>query len=873
MSFRFYIIDRQFVQHEIDEPTGWDKHQDELKRDLKWHGVFFGSQGTNDQEVVFEFYGKAKTLIQTEYEAWGARGEMQLVIEEDCGSGYQERLRGDFVFPMYEFNCEKACYVKIPVEIGKDLMTIQNNRGVKVDLDGLKAFDGTTDLTPYDKLGFDLELPGKSIFIQDRAETNEPSIESFDGNLMPPLNTGSNVAYWMIEFGLPDNQLSEIGSFLVNPTHLNTMATVGNNPPQQIGTFFTRFRGGNPSFPANNIWPLNLAPLLNYFEGSANWQQISNPVQFSYRIKGTLEVQQAFVTNNPVTVYLIRLPDRPTVPTNGELESHYEWISEVTAIPQMQYNPNHGAVAFDVSFSEDIVINENDRFYLFMALTERKSAAEISAVNAGAKAIKLTLDTDSFVRITNLSQVKPTITKAYMVNEAISRVVEIITNDNVRAYSEYFGRTDSQPYSHPEDGCGSLEAITDGLRIRRQETKQGGNTSLFTQSLTDLFNGLNPIHHIGMGLEEDPQRIGRQRLRVEPWNYFYKEDVIFSATNIGKLTKTVVENEVFKTIQVGYQKWEAEEYNGLDEFLTRREFRTSIDSINNTLTVLSQFVASGYAIEITRRKGKNDSKDWRYDKDTFIICCQRNEPLFGRIDFLGATQMVVFRTEKIIKAGDVLTITGSALNNGVYNVVDAVLVDVAGSPGTQVYSVTVLPGSLVAESTGCSMLINNPADIEVELGKIINPQNIIDPATIYNWRIRPAYNALRWMNKFMSSYVPTIDPTAKLYFTNGEGNYFASGALDTLSCDLSDGEISEKDDLGPENFDDPVQSFPFLTPERVLFDYPLTMGEYALIKANPYGLIYYQSECEEGLGWIEMIKHRSQERMATFTLIPQIKWQ
>ena len=90
----------------------------------------------------------------------------------------------------------------------------------------------------------------------------------------------------------------------------------------------------------------------------------------------------------------------------------------------------------------------------------------------------------------------------------------------------YFGRTDSQPYAVDTDGNGSLEVVTDGIRVRRQENKIPGKTSLFSLSLQDVFEGISPIHNIGMGVEPDTNRTGYNRLRVEPWDFFYNNDII-----------------------------------------------------------------------------------------------------------------------------------------------------------------------------------------------------------------------------------------------------------------------------------------------------------------------------------------------------------
>jgi len=53
-----------------------------------------------------------------------------------------------------------------------------------------------------------------------------------------------------------------------------------------------------------------------------------------------------------------------------------------------------------------------------------------------------------------------------MVNEVLSRQVEAYTNDELRVYSDYFSREDSEPYTSGANGCGGLECLSSGLQIR-----------------------------------------------------------------------------------------------------------------------------------------------------------------------------------------------------------------------------------------------------------------------------------------------------------------------------------------------------------------------------------------------------------------------
>jgi hypothetical protein len=787
MLWRFTILNnRTNTSTIIDEPLGWDANTSEIKRDLDWHGILFTNQGD-----TFQFDGKAMRLLKAEYEEYGVQGDMTLIMEEDCGNGYEEFSHGKFMFKDYDFVCGDECYVKVPVETTKETKDLRNRLNQKVNLETTKAFDEVTTLPVYNKLPFEMELPSKGIFIKDHALAENNIEESFNGGLNAPSNNGWNITYGQLEFA-KTIKAAEIGGFSFNPVQkvggtyfghtmdLNYTGGAGN--VDNVGLFA----------PLPFVKPLNLSPIVNYFLDSSNYGQISNPVQLSLSFTGKIDVLNCVVP--VIAFYLLRLPNRPTNINNGDNFSDYERIyREVIYQVPFPFGPGDGlqpgqSVNINSSFVDNnFILNEGDRFYYFISITERKNQTMIDAVNNGGKAFKLTEYQNSFFKLSNLSRTPATTSKVFAINETISRVVETITNNKLKAFSEYFGRTDSQPYLHDVDGCGSLEVISDGIRVRKQENRIPNKPSLFSLSLQDVFEGLNPIHNIGMGVETDPYRIGYNRLRVEPWRYFYNDTVILSCTDIAKINRKVYEKEIFSTFQFGYQKWEAEEYTGLDEFLTKRTYRTTLNQVKNDLVKLSKFVASGYALEITRRKGDNNSKDWRYDKDTFIICVKRN----------------------------------------------------------------------------------NAGDLVVELGNILNPQNIIDPATLYNYRISPVRNALRWVNKLFESY-KQFDANAKLIFTDGDANYYAAGEIQNTDCTLEAGLITENQIINVTVFNDSLNAKPFLEAERIIYEYPMSSRDYKLIEANPYGLIYFSCDCEEGYGWIDSIQYKPEEGKATFNLIPKV---
>ena len=863
MNWRFTIYDRNNTATVIDEPVGWDNNTSEIKRDAEWHGIFFTNQGD-----TFEFYDEAMHLLKDEWEQYGFAGSMSLGIEEDCGSGYEEFIRSRFDFNKYDFVCDSgSCYVKIPTEKTGEVVELRNRLNQKVNLETALAFDEVTALPPYNMLPYSMELPSKAILIQDYAINEGETREEILGIASGGANESE---YGMISLGFNKTKAAEVGGFNIETSPLYDFAAYGSNGTMD-GThpaITLPNPDGDTDDSPTQVWPLFMSPTVNYAEGFANYGDVSNPCQLNYYLNAKLEVMACDV--NCIQVVLCRLP----LANTGEHVSHYEWlaIDEVyNILPFISPNPGPGTIInINKSYNSNAFnLNPGDRLYWFISIYHRKVAAQYAS-----NAFKLTVNNGSYFHLTSLSKTPATVSKVFAINEVISRVAETITNNRLKAYSEYFGRTDSQPYSHPADGCGSLELVTDGIRIRRQENKIPGTTNLFTLSLQDIFEGLSPIHNIGMGLEADTARPGYNRLRVEPWNYFYNNTVVMSCIGVNKITRRAYEKEAYSTFQFGYAKWEAEEYTGLDEFLTKRTYRTTIGSLKNDLVKLSKWIASGYAWEVTRRKGNLDSKDWRYDKETFIVCATRVKKYrvrFYTID-LGFVVLYRMRFETNTDGSEFLigsiTIAGSLYNNGTRSIFGQTLstlngittVDIGFSTGIIVpeesYTVT-FPG------------VASPPGLFVEQGNVLNPANIIDPASLYNYRISPIRNAMRWMNRVLETY-RQFNVDAKVVFTDGDGNYFALGQQESSDCKIENGIIGENETIDLTRFADSDIAKPFLMPERVVYEYPMSSQEYKNVEANPYGLIYFENDCEDGFGFIDTIQYKPEAGLATFTLIPKV---
>lgn len=223
--------------------------------------------------------------------------------------------------------------------------------------------------------------------------------------------------------------------------------------------------------------------------------------------------------------------------------------------------------------------------------------------------------TSGTVEITAQSLFYESSAKVLMVHEALNQVADSIADKDGSLYSEFYGRTDSDKVVYASDGCGSHLALTNGLNIRQFPNKP----IYFT--LKEFFQSLEAIHNIGLTIEGDV-------IRIEGYDFFF-DNSSPSATfdRPVSVKRTIDTGYYFNKINIGYDKWETEFKGGLDEPNSTREYSTKVNASKGTYTKLSKYVASPYALELTRRKNINflQTEDWRYDNDNFFIAAKRGD--------------------------------------------------------------------------------------------------------------------------------------------------------------------------------------------------------------------------------------------------------
>ena len=924
---------------DIDEPVGLDSVSLHIRRDRTFHGFF---DAVDDSLGALRFYSQSYHILRYAYTTYGTDADVTLAISFVCSDTDQPATlyEGRFSFDRYrEVQGIEGCYIEIGIANGQALSVFRSRLDQKVSLDSLHTYDGAHSPLPrYDWLGREITLPSKTVRMIDYATYSTSS--DGQGNDINYWRQDNTRDHWFVVYPQGQVQNAELTDFSGGANDLEN--NVDYNHASNNDDYIFQFKPENDYL--NNTIKYHVH--LNFFYELQNPRMdwVHNPYIEFWLIKGAdiaaarhntpLAHQKFPITDNYLDFALFETAGSTTfspgeslyllIYIQADVNNTNDWRSSYDF-----RDSDYGAGIHPDGYRSTVyfgLFSRGDRNLPLISQAMSRAGYYVSTDPLGYTGAlsgpgdHLTTDgyiyygDQSYIKLSIDTQVAASPARVFMVNEALSRITEIITDDQMRVYSDYFGRTDSLPYdtssSTHTDGPGSLEALSNGLLIRNYSPvtalqwdptsiqtvtpsttaytlstnhsgatdvgkviimgfgtpstvtiplavnttpafqigdkimiQQGGTgtvaiagqlsatatvvitspNAIYTtagqgsillltkiaenewllssqapmfMSFKELMESLHAIHAVGLGTEADPHHAGCDRVRVEPISFFYdKSNTTMTCPNVDMLERECNPAEMTSTFHIGYAKWEAEQSNGLDEFLTQRTFRTTLRNIRTGMDKLAKIVASGYAIEVTRRKFfLANTTDWRYDSDNFIICLKRG-------------------------AND---------------------------------------------------------DLVADQGGIDTPANILDPATVYNYRISPIRNALRWLRYIFQSYPQpqaSQPDTRQLIFTSGNGNFYASGKEQLNAAahklPIESKSLSENTSLTLADYHDPTIQ-PIYRPELVKFKYPVSFADWQNIFANKYGLIKYNvNDGDWQYGYIEELKYSIFDGLAEFTLKPK----
>lgn len=562
MNWLFYLDDL-----EIDEPLGFENLELSIKRDDKSHGISFEAATS-----PLEFYGVAYSYLMNKKETEGIKANVTFSAWSTCGDyDYEEVLSGRLNFGKAKDKCGEVCTISLPWEEDSCEIILNSRYDQKVDIEKQTGVDNITALPDYVALGQEKEIAAHEIRVATEGNVDDEG-DTVDLSIFAQFVTHD---------------------FSVRPTYSNQKFANINSSQLVPSVFASSSNGVNDSA---------ISPVVLLEEEIDCFDE-----QFEYevRLKGSYDI--TYLNADIQNVELVVA--KGTYP------------SPLTILHQqvLPFGENIASGTFDYTYSGTTNLDQGEGFYTWFGFEGDDGVFPEPLTGS------VTFDKETYINVEGVRSCPPTQAELFMVHETLSRAVESVTNGCVRVKSSYYGRTDSQPFSFDEDGCGALRSLTSGLKIRRAiEAK-------FFASPKDLIEGLNAIDNIGTGVEPDPDIPGKYLLIIEDLDYFYRDEEVLRHDAIPKADNDTEETRHYSKIDVGYKFWEVENVNGLDEIHSTRQYNTSLDTINSPLDIISQLVAGSYPIEITRQQSfaVTGAADTKFDNNIFILCMVRTGYMYA----------------------------------------------------------------------------------------------------------------------------------------------------------------------------------------------------------------------------------------------------
>lgn len=566
----------------IDDPEGWEDMDITIRRDRQAHGLF------KEATQAFGFYcdGGGLEFIETLHAANGIDQVINMLIQDDCNDD------GDFV-TLYDAQAKMATLRKEDQFLFLNFTQqgiaekVRARFNLPVDLARLTTLDGTvlTAFTfgPYNLRLDSLELDFESQLLDTDADTFIFSMTS-------------------------DETIKRFWIQQPNPVVKNELKETTNNNNFSVKTLTSVGISGIPAaaFHDSSGQSPILLPGSYDLVWNINGDFIDNMPTSAGRNVGT----EAGVPD--INLFVFYGQNLTDAQTNGK----FELLGSITGYVQGSGTATTTS-AINFGGSATIALIPGDKLWMIWQFSY-----DVTTGTAGVgQTINITVDYtgggDQFdLSFSINSLIDNTFARAYAIHEAFARISQVITDQTDGFLSDYFGRKDSQPVTYADNGCGSFLAVMNGYAVRGESETDFP----YAVSMQDLFTGISAIHSLGWGIEDGGSD---QVIRVERVEFFYDTTIVLTITEIDHLIITEDEQSYFTDIKIGYETWQPEDINALDEFNTEFAFTTQFQVLDNTLEGVSDFIAAGYTIEITRRKQFEDTTDWRFDTNSFAVSTKR----------------------------------------------------------------------------------------------------------------------------------------------------------------------------------------------------------------------------------------------------------
>jgi len=630
--------------NEVAEPQKWDSVQFTFRRSDALGGV----------ELVFsdslEFTGEGAKYLQSKFNAEGIDAKVNIRIEgsTDC-EGVAYTYNGRINFALYKENngCPDCLPDSVTVGLVQSGLTsrFKNRLDVPVNLDSLVGIDGLTmPIAPYRAaLLHSREVTFRSNYVINEALTRWQMVFELNRsqkNVTPPFQTvGGEV-----------DQTMEPTSFGTSPA----------------GSF------GEPLFYSGFTFPAGVTvrslPTKGRVRFAVNYFSVNGAViNLKFRLKLTVRgVQSQAITSDFLLGEQTVSPGTTTLEYPFEVTANFPTDSNLFLYLEIVRVGSPGVLVGSVDFIRDGSFLEyrEDSVYA-------PSSARGLLVHEAFERIteSITGEPDSFRSdfFTNTCQKWNLLTNGLAIRQAktaegldyplsasfealyngldaifcLGRRVEVegVPTDVLLDASFCTSPFDNTKYAPLPLSANYYEikltgSIAPNLLVKLALLRAGEvvweesvstlDPRLYRVPLRESVDQFRLVSNVEGCFGVTVQGIQHEVVRVEPREYFYRNETALSLDGVSDVDRSVDLQSIVNEFEVGYSKWESGLVGGVDEIQTKRSYVLPIENAKRKISAISNLITGGYLIELQRRKQFEQTKDAANDNDLFLIALNKS---------------------------------------------------------------------------------------------------------------------------------------------------------------------------------------------------------------------------------------------------------
>ena len=568
-------------------PVGWDRRTLSIDRSQTWHYCYPTSEQT------LEFVKEGADYLTKAYEAESLQALVYLDVYREDSQDLQNVLDKTYKIKFKEYKRDHIGTVFVGLEQESFAQELKDAEKVKVDLTRLKSLHGDLQLPP---------LPYRDIALHSKAILKHTQMNHVGGKdgveFRRDVNSRDAFTETYLKYTLlsTDNKTAEeIQESISHQSYTAHSMPDSDNSPPVVNAGDKR-----PVFIFKENGYLNLSYSFD-FTFNVGWAGEMNCKSFAVmriiRANGTDETLIRSEIAQYGNAYFGLDPNftqNKTINLKKDVSAGIQAFigDEVycyieTEIVHTSYKFREGLFNWDSYFTS---VGEDE----YNIIHYKVSASAITSTEG-------------------------TTSKAIYFGDAYSRVIESITGKIGSFDNSFYELFDGYRSTATADKLAGKRLLMGGIHARGWDFSE----MPLTVTLADLFETAHTIDAVGMGVKKVDKEF---KAYVAPIKEFYSDVVSLRLGVVTNLSKQIDLDKTYSQVKIGYNKFDTDSTNSLDEFNTDRDYKSYISNHDHTYEAISPIRTDGYGFETARRQGKeaNPNKSTPYDKDTFLVCFERS---------------------------------------------------------------------------------------------------------------------------------------------------------------------------------------------------------------------------------------------------------